>query len=507
MASVATPPPVAAAPQPLVPPLNPNHLHSKEDRIDHALRASAAAPPSLPVAPLTPAAAAAPAETPATPEAPAVATPVETPPVEKELDLESVDFDAEDAPETEAPPIEATPAEDTTEPYKALQKALEAGEIPDEVQAKLIKTNKGKELLETWKITRELRKPVAEGGIGHYPTVDEIKLGYGHTQDMNGIRFDFENNPASFVKNLLIPDASGATYIGQGQHAAQVLRAIPQELLRAGQHELFEKAYLAPALGLLLDNKYQTALAMPDGAEKARMLDSLQVFEWDTFGEARPLPGITAPAATAGRTDDPEFKRLKQERDAAVNLVNRQTAMQQRSVVSHLDSANRDQGFKDVDKLVKVAGLKNVYSDELLKPFVREVFETVHNEIMGFNGQPADPGMKQAYERELRAALANGGDTSKAREIYQRMFRARLQTHPDIKSRFTVLVSAGKSRSDSALTAAQASQARTEPVGSGTPAPAPVVSLAGQATRQPGETKEEALVRQLNAVASLSPRR
>lgn len=505
MATIATPTPAAveAPVAPLVPPLSPNLLHNREDRIEHALRVSAAAAkPSLPVVPVAAPAVAAVNPAPVDASAPAVEAAL-TEPVAPELDLEAIDFDAE-TPAGEAKPPEVAQVEDV-EPWKQLQRAIEAGDPPEAVQGALLKSGKGRKILETFKITRELEKPVEEGGIGHYPTVEEIKAGYTHTQHVEGMRNDYLTDPVSFVHNMLVPNPEGKTYLGQAQHAAKILRAIPQELLKSGQHQLYEQAYLQPALALYLDHSYETALAMKDTDEKFRLLDSLQILEFRTFGEARPLPGLTAPADAAPRTEDPEFKRLKAQLDSANKFINQQRTHQQQAVVSNLESANFDTASKSVEKVLEVAGLKAVYPGKLLDGFKSTLSNLVHSKIMGLNGQPADPGGLQQYKLQLQAALRNGGDTSLAKATYRRMFLNRLQHDPEVKAELLNVVTAAKSRSDSSLAGARAAQSRTEPVGTGTAPPAPVVSPAGQLTRQPGETKEDALVRQLNAVAT--PRR
>ncbi len=56
-------------------------------------------------------------------------------------------------------------------------------DIPPATLDTLLQTPRGKEIYQGYKAMRELGKPVAEGGIGHVPTIDQTRTYYGAYRD------------------------------------------------------------------------------------------------------------------------------------------------------------------------------------------------------------------------------------------------------------------------------------------------------------------------------------
>ena len=505
MATLATPPPatteVAPASSPQVSVTPPQVFQDAASRMAHLAtqRLQAAAPPVTP-----------PAETPPQTETslvdPAAPAPVETAPAEPatpEIDLEGIDFDAAEPATAASADAETPVVADTPEKWQELQKAIESGS-PDDVLAKLYSTSKGRKTLETMKILREAEKPVSDdgaGGIGHFPTLDEIKLGYAHTQHITGMLADAQNDPVSFVRNMLIPNENGQTYLGTSREVAQILHTLPQELLRSNQPQLLE-ALATPLFQTYFDNQYRAALAMPaDSPDRNRIIDALRVNEFLMGFQPRDIEGVTTPPGSKSTSESPEFQRLKQERDNALKTLNQQARQRQQDVVSNLASHNQEQALRDVDKVISAANLNKVYPAELLSGFKGEIHNFIHSKVMGLNGQaPADPGGRQRLDLALQAALRNGGDTTEAKAIYRRMYLNRLQHDPEVKSRLQSLAVNAQAKVDRTIAAAQSAQVRTEPVGTGQPASTPVVSVASQVTRQPAESQADFMARKAMAM-------
>lgn len=521
----AAPPAVPEAP-PAQPALVTEHtnLDAVQNRIASAL---AKARPNTPVVPpLADAPITGPTTTPVAPEpVPPAAAPVEAP----EVNLEAIDFDA--PPEPEKPATPELPDAVATEPktpeadlVKQLAETLTKGDIPAKVEEVFLKTARGRQMLTSFKTLRDLAQPPDKGGIGRVPTMDEIKAADLAARDLMAMRFDFENNPVSFAANLFrLNPETGSSYFGEPAKVQQVLETIPQVLFQAIQESannpvqkpIYENLYLAysaPVFSNFFNHQYTQAMAMPQETpeqiaqyraanqepplltDKIRLLDALQISEFKAFGKARPLnwnPIQTNGAAAPDLEKQQLLERLRQ----AEAQVNSSRTAQQQAIAGTIESSGKSSAMADIGTVLKQTGVDKIYPTSV----VTSQQEVIYQELKA--ALPAhDPGGWQAYLIQLQQAQRGQIDPEVAAKSYRRLFQNAIRTSPAVRERLNDLVKGAKAHVDAQHATRQQSQLRTEPDGTGIPAPSSVVP-SQQLARQPGESIEDYNTRRILAAS------
>lgn len=533
--------PATAVAAPIAAPV-PVTEHSQVDRIQNQIAAKLAAArvpappvPGMPVPlapPLAVASAAAPALTPAAPTLPAVpsadpavsvpaATQVaEIAPVE--VDLASIDFDAPPAPTVDpldpAAPVIAAPVADQGDLIKDLRDLL-GQEDADKVLGKVLTLPRGKRMLEANKIRQELEKPPSEGGIGRFPTVEEIRDADLAQRSVTAMRFEFENDPLSFANNLFIANAeTGRTFLGDPAKAAQVLEAIPQALFNAArttQNPIYSQmivAYSAPVFQNFFDHQYSQALAMPEESpqlisqyraakqdppllsDKIRMIDALQLSEFKAFGKPRPMtwtPG--QPSAPAPSGPDPEKQQLLERLKAADARIAAASQQQLNSIVNQVESGGRTAAMSDVEVALKHVGVDKVYPASVIQSQQRDIYQELYSALPS-----QDPSGWQRYQIQLQQASRGQADPAAVAKTFRALFQNALRHSPQVRERLNDLVKGAKSNVDAQHQSRLQSQLRTEPNGAGVPAPSSVIA-GQQLARQSGESTEDFYTRRIAA--------
>lgn len=172
--------------------------------------------------------------------------------------------------ETPAPVASATPAVPVTvpgeTPVEAAQTAAsveEAPVVPDiaaedpDTPEQLLNgvldpnSTRGQKIWHAYSLVRDLVKPESEGGIGHEPTVEDVRIYHGNHLTLNQMLTDFESQPGTFIAGManVNPEA-----------AAQMITELPKVLdkmaaenphMAKAQEGLYEAVNEATVTGLV----------------------------------------------------------------------------------------------------------------------------------------------------------------------------------------------------------------------------------------------------------------
>ena len=509
----AAPPPAPAAPAP-----------SPRDQIFQALTGPGPAPAPAPVTtPVVPPPELAPAPAPVA--APAPPAPPAPP---AEFDAESIDFDATPKPPVEAAPAvpapEAAPSPPLiTEEEKATlskdlspeqQSALEAA-LKSEAVAKILETvslrsERGKRQLQAFKTIRDLEAPPTAdgtGGIGHAPTVDEIKAMYQSHLNWQAAQHEFEANPRSWLLNHFAPDPE-TKQLPAG--AVQVLAQL-HEVLQQNAPQLYIQTQVTPVLSDFTNRLYGWAMGFPEGSHKdeatgvddrARALYVAGEVERLLFGKTRTVP--TGPAAP-GATDPLAAERamlLQQQQQ----YQQAQSALQQRAVAQFDNSvgvALETNLTKDIDSLFTQAGISATRSAREQAALRTDLMNAIYDSISGnfqMGISPTDPPALQNFRIEVERARLGRLDPSVPVETFRQLARQAIRR---LAPAFVKEINTGTLTSSTARHAAAAEAAsRVAPApGAGVPVPQSVLPV--PAARQPNESQEDYVHRAISEAMAL----
>jgi hypothetical protein len=391
--------------------------------------------------------------------------------------------------------------------------------VPEKVEEVFLRTQRGRQMLTSFKALRDLAQPPEKGGIGRVPTMEEIKEADIAHRDAMAMRHEFENDPLSFANNLFtVNPETGRTFLGEPDKAARVLEAIPHALFQAAQatnspvYANMLAAYSAPVFSRFFDYQYSQALAMPEETpqqiqqyrqanqipplldDKIRMLDALQISEFKAFGKARPMtwtPG--RPVNNGTPMADPEKAELLERLRVADQTIAQGRQFQVNSIVQNIESTAKTSALADIDVALKHAGVDKVYNDVVLRSQKNEMYQELNAAL------PAhDPSGWQRYQIQLQQASRGQATSDQVAKTYRQLFQNALRHSPLIQQRFNDLVKGAKSHVDAQHASRSESQYRTEPNGAGVPASASVVS-GQQLARQSGESLEDYNTRRILA--------
>jgi hypothetical protein len=265
---------------------------------------------------------------------------------------------------------------------------------------------------------------------------------------------------------------------------------------------------------MFFDHQYAQAEAMPEEtpaqiaqyraakqeppllADKIRMIDALQLSEFKAFGKPRPMtwiPGQTA--ATVPTGPDPEKQQLLERLRAADAQIAAQRSTQLNSAMTHVESSGKAAAMDDISRVIKIAGVSDKYPSLIIDSQKNEIYNELKAALPTLN-----PTGWQQYQMQLQSAARGQGDPDAAAKTFRQLFQNALRHSPAVRERINNLVSGAKSNVDAQHQQRQQSQLRTEPNGTGIPAPSSVIS-SQQLARQPGESSVDYNTRRILAAS------
>lgn len=381
--------------------------------------------------------------TPATVDAPVSST---TPAITEE-DLREFNFDdtgdsakpglippvAPVTPEaSQAPaPASTTPDEATTR----LAQTLAEGGLPKEVESAFLSTNRGRRMLETFKVMRELESPPDPsspnaGGIGFVPNADQIRSFYQAHSWWESLQDEFDNNPGSFVHNFFAPDPqTGQFRPGVPAIAQTFLQSLehydPQgRLAQAAIAPVLDRPYIqVPVLQAQLNDLRSLAESVPAGQnpdqfgvdERSRILDAANILQsrlQARFSRNGSPAALTTPTTRGGPADPLAAER------AALAAERQRLAQANQSIETNLVSGFRNEVMgvlestvqKDVDAILARGGVKQKL--ESISPSQYTLYrdacvQEVYKNIAGSPAEglpPSNPTALQSFNVSLNRA-------------------------------------------------------------------------------------------------------
>ncbi len=483
------------------------------------------APPAIPPTP--------------TPEVPAAEVPppppIEVPPAEP-AEPEELVFDEEiPGAETPAPeaakPVVAEPAKPPVSPEEqaamveglspedqvVLQKIIDQhGKGAHALETVLLRTNRGRRMVQALKTQQALEAPPEDGGIGHVPTIEQIRDYHQAHVDLQTMVHEFEANPLSWTLNFFGKD------IGSGQPragAAEVLGNLPAVLAQHAPEML--GALVNPILSRyntrLLNDLYQRAVSVPEGQgldartgidDRTRSMDVARILEFYLTGQTRPAPAATGPAAADPLA--PERQRLQREQEA---VQQERAGIQQTRVAQFESSAATEIDrvvMHDINSVLKARGFLDAFPEGSfqLTALRDRLRDQVYDRVAGNaqrGTQPLIPTQFQNFrvqlDRAQRAFLGTGkSDFAAPVRTYRQMVQQVLKR---LAPELGAAVTTAKQVSDDRHAQLALAAGRPAPAPGGG-APVPQSILPALPARQPGETQDEWTSRQIRERLALA---
>ncbi len=240
-------------------------------------------------------------------------TPVETaPPAEEAAAPETAT-----EPEVEPPAPEVEP-----DPY-----ATDDTEVPAETLNTLLKTDRGRQIYASHKTLREFAKPVDQGGIGHVPSVEQLRDYYGAYRDRVVMEHDLGSaNPQQaerLLSFLFDPGRGPGAQQIASQMAATLAKLNPETYASAAQPFITNYASA-------LQDRYEEARNSGDEKLRNALWYAANVAHYDMTGEWLKPGGQPANGASQAQPDPlaGERSKIAQER-AELDRVRNETAQSQ----------------------------------------------------------------------------------------------------------------------------------------------------------------------------------
>lgn len=468
---------------------------------------------------------------PSSTDAGGAATPPTPAPEEPTAEPDELEIDF-DAPEGEAKPADAASEPDKPPVVSDAEKAALAESLSGDEQklldkivashgkgahaleSVLLRTSRGKRMLSAFKAIGELEKPASEGGLGHQPSVEDIKNYHQSHANWQAMQHEYTANPVSWIANMFGPDEEGKVPAG----AVEIVRQLPA-VLSASAPELFS-ALISPIVqrrdAMVVKDLRDTAMKIPKGQnldsktgldDRQRAQDAAQIVEFRLTGRTTPFPDGEATLPAGG--PDPfaaERQRLESERQQYEQRNRSMLQAQQEQFDSTVADSIKNAVAQDVSKAL--APLNSSLTPLLFNQLKENLENTVYQHVTG-NGvaAPMNPGGFQSFqiqvEQARRGFLSTGKLDPKAlADAYRQMARQviRRLAPQYLRDAVPQAKQASEARHQQLAAAAQ----HVAPPGGGSPVPQSVVPA--PAPRQPGETEQEHFARQLHEAISLAGR-
>jgi hypothetical protein len=247
--------------------------------------------------------------------------------------------DAGTTPTTETPdkPVGAetsvTGAATTAQPPQAEPNFYETepdGELPQATLDTLLQTPRGKEIYQGYKAMRELGRPVAEGGIGHVPTLEQTRTYFQTYRDRVLMDGDINSgNPQQigrFINSYLFDPQRGEGNLAIAANLAPAL---------AGQPEVYA-AVMEPFLGHYQEALMERFRETPDSNKELKdaLWFAATILNKDLKGEyLKPLSNGTSRIDGQPPVDPlaSEREQLAQERQQLEQMRSQSTQAQTRA--------------------------------------------------------------------------------------------------------------------------------------------------------------------------------
>ncbi len=281
-------------------------------------------------------------------------------------------------------------------------------DIPPATLDTLLQTPRGKEIYQGYKAMRELGKPIAEGGIGHVPTIDQTRTYYGAYRDRALMDGDLSSGDPSkvgrFVNSYLFNPERGQANLGI---AAQIAPSL------TNQPELYA-AVMEPFLGhyqqVLLDKFNET----PETSKELKdaLWFAATVLNKDLKGEyLKPPTNGKAPQNGQPQQPDPlaaERAQLAQERQQLEQMRGQSTQAQTRAWSGAYQNTVQTALMGELDKAL--APLKTLHAKApVMYQAARKQF---HDDIVAAVNQngPAMELFQVTRDNALRAGTRDSAD-------------------------------------------------------------------------------------------------
>lgn len=411
-------------------------------------------PPPSPPSPVAPA-----VESPATTEN--VETPVEAP------EQEEFQFEDESLPEVD---------ESEDRPWAKM--------LPKEVEAQFLKTPRGRMMLQQFKVAQELSKPIAEGGLGRIPTVEEIRESSQDSSSLELMTHEFHNahqDPIygpNWIRQWFQP-VNGM--IPQG--AMAVARAIPGVMAELSPD--YYKAVAVPIAVRYMEEWYEKAAAAPDEQTRILFFNVARQMEQDLTGKYREVPESLW---KEGRPQAGGVDPRQVELDSKLQQINNfQRQQQQHQLAQFNQSVNTTiNGLVMADIKAALKPIEGTLSEESFNDAVDGMYRKV---IKTVNGSPENL-------RNFNILIDRAKSTRQRDDVFAAAVAWRNLARPIIRGMRTGYIknaaSSMKAQSDSRHSTLQEASQKISPGGVQQPTQK---DLGSPVKRLPGETHEEFLLR------------
>jgi hypothetical protein len=389
-------------------------------------------------------------------------------------------------PEPEAPASEPEAAEqpEVTEPEKEADPyETDDGEVPAETLNTLLKSDRGRQIYASHKTLREYQKPLEQGGIGHVPTVEQLRNYYSTYRDRVMMDNDLTSaNPQQaerLLSYLFNPERGPGAQTVASQLASTLAKLNPETYATAAQ------PFITNYAGALHD-RYKEARDSGDEKLRNALWFAANVAHYDMTGE---WLKEGAPAQN-GQQPDPlaeERQRLAQER-SEIERMRSETYQRQ------------DQGWRQQTS-AKIGAAVMGEIDKALGPLKATSAPMIYQAL------------KQTFHDKV---LAGAQRDSHAWDLYQvKVQQARSDPSVDLPAEYLRLITPvikeerKKFLEEAGVTVKQQSDARhaelrqidgnkTLSNGSGSPG----APLGAPVKRNPGESSADFNLRQLRAITT-----
>ena len=480
---------------------------SMAERMSSAVSAASTASSSIAVAEP-------PAAEPSTPSTPTPAA--EAAPSAPEPDLTFQDdepelnFEAPAGPAA-APAVAATP--ESTPP--AVPGSEFDNMLPKQVETAFLKTNRGRNLLATYKSERVLKEaPQIDpetgeniGGLGYMPTPEQIKEFHARASDWEASQHEFETDPQSWVVNHFMESGSA---IRPG--AEQILATLPTAInaaydaaIKSGDKAQEERAVNAfksifqPMAMEYINGLYDRARQIADPAKREQYLNGARTIEFDLTGKFRGDDQLAPPKPEDTLEQERQALRTEREQLQSWRLRNQSEAATQvrNQLFNEIDQAL----VKDIERAFATADLQNT-----MKPFAfKAAVDAYKAQIQQAVRQ------NQFAFRQYNFALSKVGPNSPAEtrvaaaQVYRQAAQQAIKN--SYRNILKELVDGTVNQNAAARSTAAAAASQTAPSVNGGQAPHQSIVPEARVTRLPGEDHVDFIKRRIAAGLGSAPRR
>ncbi len=293
----------------------------------------------------------------------------ETPSSESTESEQPTESESVPEPETTEQPVEKKP-EPETNPYEQDDET----DVPPQTLNTLLQSDRGRQIYQSHKTLREFQKPLEQGGIGHVPSVEQIRDYYGSYRDRVIMDHDLQSqNPQQAERMLSFvfdPQRGPGSQFVASQLAPTLAKLNPETYAAAAQ------PFITNYAGALYQ-RYQEARDSGDEKLRSALWYAANVANYDMTGE-----WLTdkPPAMNGNGQPDPLAERKAQLDQQAAELNQREQQEAQRQENNWRQAVTAKIGtavYSEIDKAL--APLKKSAAPRIYEALRREF----HDKIIG----------------------------------------------------------------------------------------------------------------------------